>query len=326
MARRRSDPFSQRDAPALIRIFGQLPRQAQIVIGCILLVMLLVTAVVEFRKAHPARPSALPGVVSATLDANLFLGNPSDATASILHPDNYLLDKTYYAVSYNNETGAANWVSWRLTSADLGTAPRKPEFDPDDTLPINLKHIVTRDYVGSGFDRGHLCPHGDRSASLAESYATFCMTNIIPQGHRLNEGIWNDQERYLQNLARSGHRLYIVAGPLGSGGVGGASLRKTIAGGRVTVPAMCWKIAVVTDETGGADDLTRITAATRVIAVLIPNDDTALRYPWSGYRVMPSAIEQKTGLHFFSRLPAEVRAKLEAKVDAEAIASVGGRD
>src|SRR5436853_1633029 len=45
---------------------------------------------------------------------NLALGNPSDATTEPTSKDNFLILKPQYALSYDDDKGQANWVSWRL--------------------------------------------------------------------------------------------------------------------------------------------------------------------------------------------------------------------
>src|SRR5438270_10912820 len=92
-------------------------------------------------------------------------GNPSAATADKAKPDNYLLKKRQYALSYNNARGTPNWVSWHLSKAWLGTTHRGDPFAPDTTLPKEFFSVHPNDYRASGFDRGHVCPAGDRSVS-----------------------------------------------------------------------------------------------------------------------------------------------------------------
>jgi endonuclease G len=119
---------------------------------------------------------------------NLLLGNPSGATSDPANRDNYPMLKRYYALSYIASRGGPNWVSWRVTAADRGTAPRKRQFDPDVDLPRGVYRITHRDYSGGGFDRGHLCPHSDWAFSQDASFATFVMSNIIPQAPAVNQG------------------------------------------------------------------------------------------------------------------------------------------
>src|SRR5262245_48129915 len=95
---------------------------------------------------------------------HLLLGNPSTATKDHDNKDNFLMTKEYFALSYNNARGTPNWVSWQVGKEHLGDAPRKQTFNTDNHLPKEFHHVTTKDYSGGGFDRGHMCPHGDRGA------------------------------------------------------------------------------------------------------------------------------------------------------------------
>jgi endonuclease G len=44
-------------------------------------------------------------------DEHFHLGNPSAATTHKDKPDNYLLRKRQFVLSYNNSKGTPNWVS-----------------------------------------------------------------------------------------------------------------------------------------------------------------------------------------------------------------------
>jgi endonuclease G len=310
------------------RALRRLDPRSQVLVVVLLIAAAGMAAAVMYHRARPqpsaanttAQPSASAPSAVAIRSPNLLLGNPSAATSDPAgNRNNYLMIKPFYALSYNYANGTPNWVSWRVTRADLGSAPRKQVFDPDATLPPAFKAITHGDYTGSGFDRGHMCPHSDRSASEEMSYATFVMSNIIPQAPNVNGKAWNYLEIYCRDLVRrgsTGKRLYIVAGPAGRGGRGSRGPRETIGGGRrvVVVPAECWKVIVaVPDE--GADDPGRITADARVIAVVMPNDNDAVGDEWAKYRVTVAAVEQRTGFNFFDRLAPDVAEALRRKVD-----------
>ncbi len=222
--------------------------------------------------------------------------------------------KKYYALSYNDGRGTPNWVSWVVTRQDLGEAPRKPTFDPDSELPQGFHHITHKDYSGSGFDRGHLCPHSDRAADNQMSFSTFVMTNVIPQAPKVNQKTWNELEIYLRNQVRHGHQLYVIAGPAGKGGRGKDGFKEELAGGKIAVPAQCWKIAVVVPE-GELADLSKINPRTRVIAVLMPNDEQKIDLHWAKYRTSVRQIEKLTGYTFFDRLSPDLANELKEKVD-----------
>src|SRR5262249_29880871 len=159
------------------------------------------------------------------------MGNPSNAQEDANKKDNFLMEKPYFALSYNNKKGTPNWVSWHLSQEYLGNAPRKPRFATDTSLPDGFTKITHNDYTGAGFDRGHMCPHSDRARNKETSYATFVMTNIVPQSHENNTGAWNALEIYCRYLAQKKAKdLFIVAGPVGEGGEGKFGVKDQIAG------------------------------------------------------------------------------------------------
>jgi len=258
----------------------------------------------------------VPSICAQSPD--MLMGNPSNATTDTADPENFLMVKPYFALSYNDSKGTPNWVSWRLTEADIGTAARVP-FYPDETLPRGFHLVKPADYTGSGFDRGHMCDHSDRSANEEASHATFVMSNMIPQSPYVNEKAWAQLEAYCRQLVKHGHKhLFIVAGPAGQGGEGKKGPKMQIGRGtRVAVPAQCWKIIMVLDG-GPGDDLQKVDSKTRLIAVIMPNDMT-VGEEWAGYRVSVHAVEQLTGYKFFERAPAAIIEPLKAEVDAERI-------
>jgi endonuclease G len=83
------------------------------------------------------------------------------------------------------------------------------------------------------------------------------------------------------------------------------------------VPAKCWKVVVVVDGSRG-DDLQKVDANTRLIAVIMPNDMT-VGEQWAGFRVSVHDIEQLTGYRFFTQVPAAVIEPMKDEVDAEPI-------
>ena len=117
-------------------------------------------------------PSVSPGAPTPAQPAanrNLQLGNPSDAVNDASQPANHLIERPQYTLSYNRERGIPNWVSWQLTQADLGPAQRSNDFKPDTTLPSDWFRVQTDDYTGSGYDRGHMCPSADRTATQEDN-------------------------------------------------------------------------------------------------------------------------------------------------------------
>lgn len=235
---------------------------------------------------------------------HLALGNPSNATPTRLTPNNYLITKPQFALSYNRSRGIPNWVSWQLDQGWLGDVDRQNDFRPDETLPQQWDHITPGDYRRSGYDRGHLAPSGDRTNTAINNSATFLMTNIIPQAADINRGPWSDLEEYCRDLVRRGKTLYISAGGYGK--------QKAIARGKIIPPAQVWKVVVVLDQPNQT-----ITPQTRVIAVDIPNQNSAATAPWRTYLVSVDSLERQTGYNFLRQIDPSIQAALESRIDAK---------
>jgi endonuclease G len=254
-----------------------------------------------------------PGGGTAGDDSHLLLGNPNGAVANITSPNNYLMDQTYYTIAYNRDRGTPNWVSWHIQSSDIGSTPRTNDFRADSALPSGWYQVQNSSYSGSGFDRGHNCPSGDRTSSTAANSSTFLMTNMIPQAPNNNQQTWEGLESYTRSLVSAGNEVYVIAGSYGTGGTGSnGGVTNTINNGNVTVPSNVWKIIVVLPN--GNNDISRITSTTRVIAINTPNTNT-INSDWKTYRTSVNSIETATGYSFFASIPATIRTALKQNVD-----------
>ncbi len=252
----------------------------------------------------------LPTVIND--NDHMYFGNPSNAAIRVDSINNYLMRKDYYALSYSRDRGTPNWVSWHLFSNDIGSVSRQDDFREDITLPAGWYQVTDASYISSGFDRGHNCPSGDRTNTVAANSSTFLMTNMIPQAQYNNQIVWAGMEDSLRRLVNLGNELYIIMGSYGIGGTGNGGYKTSIDGGRVAVPANIWKIAIVISNGNG--DSARVTTNTRVIAVDVPNNNS-LFSSWKNYRTSVDAIEAATGYDLISRLPATLQAILEARID-----------
>jgi endonuclease G len=231
------------------------------------------------------------------------------STASPTNVDHYLSVKAQYVVSYNSGRRVPNWVSWELNASYLGSTSRTDAFRIDDTLPAGMPQAQPSDYSGSGFDRGHMCPSGDRTLTTTDNRNTFYLTNMVPQAPNNNQGPWEKLETYLRGLASSGKEIYIV-----SGGIYGPTPRK-VGADNVWVPDSTFKVAVILDSPG--QGAANVTTSTRVISVIMPNDDTQISKSddWKPYRVSARTIESQTGFNFLADVPQSVQDVVETRVD-----------
>ncbi|MBL7995359.1 DNA/RNA non-specific endonuclease [bacterium] len=248
---------------------------------------------------HITDTSGAPGFSSP----HLALGNPSNAASVIDSTRNYLMEKSQYALSYNSAAGRPNWVSWHLNSSWLGEIPRQDDFRVDVSLPDAWYRVNENDFSGSGYDRGHSCPSGDRTVTRTDNSETFLMSNMIAQAPDNNQGPWADLENYCRDLVIEGKELFVISGGYGANGI--------VAAGHVSVPARTWKVIVVMNHPG----ISNISTATRLIGIDMPNVNGIRNDDWKNYRVSVDQIEAATGYDFLSNVSVSIQAVIESAVD-----------
>jgi DNA/RNA endonuclease G (NUC1) len=232
-------------------------------------------------------------------------GTPSDGT-----PNNeIILVKTQYVTSYGPNRGGPNWVAWNLNQTHFGASDRCDCFMADTTLPDSVYLVVTSDYTGSGYSRGHMVMSAQRTATDTDNAATFLMTNILPQHQDQNGGPWLRFENFNNELAEdSVKELYIIAG-----GTYPASPATLNGAGKVQLPSTHWKIVVILARGQTLADVGS-TADIRVIAVNMPNVAGISGNGWEMYKTTVDAIEAATGYDFLADLPDAIEAAVEAAI------------
>lgn len=228
------------------------------------------------------------------VDYQMQLGNPTAAKVDTNNFTNYLIERAQYAMDYNDTFRQPNWVSWSYTTGDSGGSGRSPNFFVDTSLPTGFTQVSTNTFPG--YDRGHMCPSGDRTISVEDNEFTFLMSNMIPQTAANNQGLWATFEGYCRELASGGSEILIICGP---GNFGTASISNGM-----RVPGSVWKVVVVSPS-GTALAPNKVTKASRVIAINTPNT-TSVSANWTNYITTVEQIEAETGFHFFSSLPTSV--------------------
>jgi endonuclease G len=151
--------------------------------------------------------------------------------------DTITLKHTGYTTTYSKSLHYPLLVQWWDTKARIECSnplPRKDAFAPDPLLPSETN--LAKDYVGSGTDRGHMCPAADNQcAGLEPLMECFYFSNMSPQYHSLNAGDWKSLETKTRELTKEYDSVYVWCGSLGSA--------KKI--GTTTVPTVCWKVVYV---------------------------------------------------------------------------------
>lgn len=125
-----------------------------------------------------------------------------------------VINHTGYVLSYNTTTNCPNWVAWELTRDEAKAyRDRYDDFQPDPDVAAPSQ-VTTRDYSGSGYTRGHMCPAADMRWSDEAQRECFYMSNMCPQLEYLNTESWEELEKACRQWAKREGSVYIVCGPV----------------------------------------------------------------------------------------------------------------
>ena len=131
-------------------------------------------------------------------------------------------------------------VEWGTTRSELECktpAKRTDKFLPDPQ--VGKESDIDKDYIKSGFDRGHISPAADTRCNDEHMAESFYFTNMAPQYPGLNRGQWKNLEEWTRILAVENDSVFVQAGCVGE-----ASRIN-----RVAVPTHCWKVIRVKGQT-----------------------------------------------------------------------------
>lgn len=203
-----------------------------------------------------------------------------------------LVQHKYFSLAYSELHEGAYWVFYHLTPSMLeGPAIRKDNFRPDPK--VSTFSASPDDYVGTGYDRGHLCPAASMVLNQEAMDETFFMSNMSPQHPSLNRGRWKSLETKEREWAARLDTLYIATGAIYSDSLG------VIGENQVTIPRAYYKILW-----DGAEN---------IIAFLMPNQKCSETLEY--YAVPVDSIEVMTGMDFFSIIPDRIENELEANIE-----------
>jgi endonuclease G len=155
-------------------------------------------------------------------------------SVTLFAQDVVVLKHTNYTTHFSKSKKYPVMVEWWETKAKIACAtplPRKDNFKPDPLLPTETD--LANDYVGSGYDRGHLMPaKSNQCQTQSVQDECFYFSNMAAQTHRLNAGDWKSLETLTREIATKEDSVHIWAGNVGE--------IKRI--GKVAVPKQCWKV------------------------------------------------------------------------------------
>jgi endonuclease G len=236
--------------------------------------------------------------VSCTKDTATINAQSSVVASTSLTPTTnrgYLIQHTYFTLSYSETNRQAEWVAYNLTPESInGPQERTDNFRIDPKVRNNP--VGSGDYSGSGYDRGHLCPAGDMKLNLTSMSETFYMSNMSPQDPSFNRGIWETLESRVRTWAIEKNGVYVVTGPILKNICG------TIKTGTISVPCSYYKIVF---KDNGNEKI--------AIALILNNQGSSSSL--KSFVTSIDNIEALTGIDFFSSLSDDIENKIESTIN-----------
>lgn len=212
---------------------------------------------------------------------------PSSTTGDIV-------EHSYYSLSYSERYEQAEWVAYALHKKDLTSDDRKRPYFIEDPK-VRTKSADWRNYKRSGYDRGHLCPAGDRRFSKQAYDETFYTSNISPQNREFNAGVWNRLEMKTRYWAKKYDSIFVITGGILEKGL------YEIGDEDVAVPDYFYKIMAKGDK----DNF-------NVVGFIMKNEESSGSL--KDFLVPIDVIEKRTGIDFFETLPKKTQSKIESKI------------
>ena len=209
-------------------------------------------------------------------------------------PGHQIVRHTGYTLSYNEQYEQADWVAYELTSEKLNaTVSRKDNFREDPSILTGSAHL--QDYRGSGYDRGHLANSQDFCWSEQANDDTFFMSNMTPQIHGFNAGLWLNCEKAVREAAKEFGSVYVATGPVFS------KEMKTIGSCcSVAVPESFYKVLLAFDQNNNVF----------AIGMICPQSYEDSRV--HSYLCSVNDVEDVTGLDFFPNLDDSIEESVES--------------
>ncbi len=205
-----------------------------------------------------------------------------------------LIRHTGFSLVYSEDDEQAKWVGYTLTkehAAMKATERDSADFKVDPL--IETGSADDKDYYKSGYDRGHLCPANDNTWSAQAMSDCFYYSNMSPQNHSFNAGIWKKLEMDIHKMALQYDTLYIVTGPV----LQVKYKYTTIGPNEVSIPKYFFKVIMAY----GTEP--------KAIGYLIPQ--TGFNPNYREYACTVDLIERVTGLDFYWGLKDSIEKKIE---------------
>lgn len=227
----------------------------------------------------------------------------------IIHTNNDLFGINY-SVEWDCTKRSQRWSCYQMTASNRKQNTSRyysdtNQYPMDPDLPAQY-YFDYDPFRGSGYDHGHICPSADRLYSRDANIQTFYLTNMQPQRHIFNAGIWEVMEQKLRSWMSTGSKaedtLYVCKGGTIDAvpGVTDDPILTTLNNGLV-VPKYFFMALLRRSKTGY-----------KAMAFWVEhlNEDHS-NDPLTDYVINIRELERRTGIDFFCNLPDDIEDDVE---------------
>jgi len=231
-----------------------------------------------------------------------------------------------YSYDWDYENLVSWWVAYPLNTSLRGSGGRSNAWGIDPNLPLSRQsNISMRGFNPSyTYARGHQLPSADRLPNESANAQTFYGTNMTPQMHTFNEGIWVNLESKMRQWGDACDTLYVVTGCVVAenstkgehGVVGGYALDND--NKKVAIPTAYYKAALryQKNSTYGYSGYVGI-------AFYLEHEYKGAESISKSMAISIDELEEKIGLDLFVNLPAAIGEADALKVESQNPQNVG---
>ncbi len=209
-----------------------------------------------------------------------------------------------YSLEYNYASNHSRWVAFTLY--DKTSEKNTKRTNAWSTDPYLLEYTDNAyDFRGSGYDRGHLVASADRLYSIPANEQTFYYSNMSPQVHSFNGGIWASLENRVQNwgsLSALRDTLYVAKG----GTIKHDQVIGTIGDNEIVIPKYYFTAL-----------LAKKGVTYKSIAFWFEHRAHPQPYSLKDYALSVEELEKLTGIDFFHNLPDDIERVVEKQKNLE---------
>lgn len=218
----------------------------------------------------------------------------------------YDKDGVNFSVEWDCDKRSQRWTCYQMHKGYSGKYTRVSNFYFDTT------NLNSNEYWGEytrfpGYDRGHICPSGDRTASKEMNSQTFVMTNMQPQYHKFNgfddsgnNGLWVRMENQLRKWAdklSATDTIFVCKG----GTIDSETNIITRINGKLIVPKYFY-MAILRKSSFGYAGMAFWSEQ---------QNEWRMKETLRSHAISISELEKRTGIDFFCNLPDDVEAQVE---------------